>query len=227
MSTAAADASAAWTRAAHPRSFVRKCRCRRCSPTSSTSRQPQAAAARTTWSSRTTRKCPRICTERLSPRPRQSGDTKQLRKCRYQLPASSLQLKGKGRLAARDRPILFLLLGTGDCEVETEYDPPAFRGARVCDALPFVAARPPPLGPLASRFGLALFSAVASSSPSSAGCAFLPRSRSAAARKRPLTPCGFAFAAASVFSASAFGLNSLPTSSIWATSALSPRRYPR
>src|SRR5204862_5562904 len=100
--------------------------------------------------------------------------------------------KGRSRAASRPFP---LKLGTGNWKLETDYEPPAFLGARVCEAFPFVAARPPPFGPLASRFGLALFSAVPSSSPSSAGCAFLPRSRSAAARQRPLTPCGFAFAA--------------------------------
>ncbi len=55
---------------------------------------------------------------------------------------------------------------------------------------------------------------------------FLPRTRSAAAFRRAPTPflaAGFS-AAASVLSTSALGSYSLPTSSICATSALSPRR---
>jgi hypothetical protein len=43
---------------------------------------------------------------------------------------------------------------------------------------------------------------------------------------RPPTVFFFGFSAALSRSAAAFGLNSLPTSSTWARSALSPRRYP-
>ena len=90
------------------------------------------------------------------------------------------------------------------------------------------------LGALAAGVGLAALAALgarrlaffagaapsAPSAPSSPSPAGLPRRRSAAARRRPPTPLAFGLAAsAAAFSASAFGLYSLPTSSICAISA--------
>ena len=129
--------------------------------------------------------------------------------------------EGRARGTRRRRSVVSELANWQNAVNAWSYVPPAFRGARGADALPLVVARPP-LSLFSRRAGLALFSA--DSSPSSAASAFLPRSRSAAARSRPPTPFGFALAAVSAFSVSAFGSYSLPTSSICATSALSPRR---
>src|SRR5215471_17600994 len=69
----------------------------------------------------------------------------------------------------------------------SNYDPPALRGVVVFAPLPRVSALPP--FPRSGRAGFAFFGAAPSppSSPSSPS-AFFPRSRSAAARRRPPTP---------------------------------------
>src|SRR5690606_4304779 len=86
------------------------------------------------------------------------------------------------------------------------YDPPTLRGV--------VALRAPPRAGLLA-FALALSSALARRPPPSAS------------RSRPPTDFFFGFSAASSSAAvSAFGSNSLPSSSTWATSAASPRRRP-
>ena len=66
------------------RSSAPRCRCRRCSPTSSTSRRRPAAAGRITWSSRTTKRCRRTCTARSSRPRRPSAGTRRRRKSEEQ-----------------------------------------------------------------------------------------------------------------------------------------------